>query len=120
MHRYISLFPFLFGFIPPDSPKVLAVLQMIRNPDELGSPYGLRSIAKSDPYFGTGENYWRGPIWLSTKTHTTTRVKCRTDINYLTLAALHNIYMREGAYKTEARAAYVELRQRLVSNMVKV
>lgn len=99
------------------------MLQMIRNPDELGSPYGLRSIAKNDAYFGTGENYWRGPIWLSMLFffhQTAEPAHFSADINYLTLAALRNVYMQEGLHMAEAKAAYTELRQRLVTNMIKV
>src|SRR5262249_32615250 len=85
--------------------------------------YGLRSIARTDPYFGAGEKYWLGPVWLSTRTlgcYSGGFLRSRLDINYLTLAALHNVYMQEGPYAAEAKQAYMELRQRLIANMVKV
>jgi glycogen debranching enzyme len=74
---YISLFPFLLGLLPPDSPHLGAILDIVRDPDQLWSPYGIRSLSKQDPHFGQGENYWRGPIWI--------------QMNYLALSALHNV-----------------------------
>ena len=62
---YVSLFPFLVGLMGPDHPHLGAVLDLIRNPDELWSPYGLRSLSPKDKHYGTGENYWRGPIWIN-------------------------------------------------------
>jgi mannosyl-oligosaccharide glucosidase len=49
----------------------------MRDPNHLWSPYGIRSLSKSHPLFGQGENYWRGPIWI--------------QMNYLALAALKNV-----------------------------
>lgn len=74
---YLSLFPMTLGLLPTDSPKLDAILDIIENEDELWSPYGLRSLSASDPIFGTGENYWRGPIWI--------------NINYLTLQSLYKV-----------------------------
>ena len=62
---YISIFPFLVGLLPADSPKLNAVLDLIADPEELWSEHGLRSLSKSDEFYGTGENYWRGPIWVN-------------------------------------------------------
>jgi mannosyl-oligosaccharide glucosidase len=62
---YISIFPFLLGLIGPDSPKLGPVLDLIGNKEELWSDYGIRSLSKSDEFYGTGENYWRGPIWMN-------------------------------------------------------
>lgn len=74
---YLSLFPMILGLLPADSPKLGAILDMIENSQELWSPYGLRSLSRSDEFFGTSENYWRGPIWL--------------NINYLTLQSLYKV-----------------------------
>jgi len=71
---YISLFPFLVGLLEPEHPRLEAVLDLIRNERELWSHHGLRSLSKSSPLYGTGENYWRGPIWI--------------NINYLVLERL--------------------------------
>lgn len=62
---YISLFPFLVGLMSPEHPHLEAVLDLIRDPDELWSPYGLRSLSPKDKYYGTHENYWRSPIWIN-------------------------------------------------------
>ena len=74
---YISLFPFLLSLLSPDSPHLGSVLDMLRDPLHLWSPYGLRSLSASHPEFGTGENYWKGPIWV--------------QMNYLALQALHEV-----------------------------
>jgi mannosyl-oligosaccharide glucosidase len=62
---YISLFPFLTGLLDPESPKLGKVLELLGDEEELFSPYGLRSLSKKDEFYGTGENYWRGPIWMN-------------------------------------------------------
>lgn len=74
---YVSLFPFLLGLLPPDSPHLGPILKLIRDPAHLWSPYGIRSLSASHPLFGKGENYWKGPIWI--------------QMNYLALAALHKV-----------------------------
>ena len=62
---YISIFPFLLGLMGKDSERLGKVLDLIADPEELWSDYGLRSLSKKDEYYGTGENYWRGPIWIN-------------------------------------------------------
>lgn len=62
---YISLFPFLVGLMGPDHSHLEAVLDLIWDPEELWSPYGLRSLSLKDKYYGTGENYWRSPVWIN-------------------------------------------------------
>ncbi|KAL9615923.1 MAG: hypothetical protein Q9160_009149 [Pyrenula sp. 1 TL-2023] len=62
---YISIFPFMTGLIAPNSPRLKAVLDLIADPNELWTDYGIRSLSKSDEFYGTGENYWRGPIWAN-------------------------------------------------------
>ncbi len=74
---YISLFPFLLGLLEPESPHLGSILDLIRDPNELWSPYGIRSLSKSHPLFGQDENYWRGPIWV--------------QMNYLALSALYKV-----------------------------
>lgn len=74
---YISVFPFLTGMLGPDSPRLKAVLDLISDPAELWSDYGIRSLSKKDKFYGTEENYWRSPIWM--------------NINYL---VLKNLYVR--------------------------
>lgn len=62
---YVSLFPLLVGLMGPDHPHLEAMLNLIRDPEELWSPYGLRSLSPKDKYYGTDENYWRSPIWIN-------------------------------------------------------
>lgn len=62
---YLSVFPFLTGLLPPDSPRLGVVLDLLADPQELWSPHGLRSLSQRDEFFGTGENYWRGPVWVN-------------------------------------------------------
>jgi mannosyl-oligosaccharide glucosidase len=61
---YISLFPFLTGLLSPDSPRLEPIMDLIADPEELWSEYGIRSLSKKDEFYGTDENYWRGPIWM--------------------------------------------------------
>ncbi|KAI8372558.1 glycoside hydrolase [Choanephora cucurbitarum] len=103
---YLSLFPMTLGLLPADSPKLGAILDMIEDSQELWSPYGLRSLSRSDAFFGTSENYWRGPIWL--------------NINYLTLQSLYNNYMHvPGPYQTRAKTIYIHLRDNIIRNVYK-
>jgi mannosyl-oligosaccharide glucosidase len=90
---YISLFPFLVGLLENDNPHLDAVLDLIRNEDELWSPYGLRSLSRKSPLYGSAENYWRSPIWV--------------NINYLVIerllvSAMHNIILHRHSYKPTA------------------
>ena len=62
---YISLFPFMTGLLPPSHPNLPHILNLISNPDELWSPYGIRSLSQTDEFYGTEENYWRSPIWVN-------------------------------------------------------
>lgn len=74
---YLSLFPFLLELLPPSSPRLGPILDLLRDPEHLWSPYGIRSLSASHPEFGKGENYWKGPIWI--------------QMNYLALRALHKV-----------------------------
>ena len=62
---YISLFPFLLGLMGLDHPHLQATLDLIRDPEELWSPHGVRSLSLKDKFYGTDENYWRSPVWIN-------------------------------------------------------
>jgi mannosyl-oligosaccharide glucosidase len=62
---YIAIFPFLTGLIDPESEKLGHVLQLLGDEEELWSDFGIRSLSKKDKLYGTGENYWRGPVWMN-------------------------------------------------------
>ncbi|KAF9066861.1 glycoside hydrolase [Rhodocollybia butyracea] len=101
---YLSLFPFMLALLPPDSPHLGATLDMVHDPEHLWSDYGLRSLSASHPEYGTGENYWKGPVWV--------------QMNYLTLGALYNKYaVEDGPYKLRAQEIYRELRKNIVDNV---
>lgn len=62
---YVSLFPFMTGLLPPDHSHLKDILDLIEDPEELWSDYGVRSLSKRDEFYGTEENYWRSPIWIN-------------------------------------------------------
>jgi mannosyl-oligosaccharide glucosidase len=74
---YLTMFPLLLALLPPSSPHLGPMLDALHDPEQLWSPYGLRSLSASHPQFGTGENYWKGPVWM--------------QINYLVLRALYKV-----------------------------
>lgn len=75
---YVSILPFALKLMPKDSPKLAKILSLMSDPTKIFSDYGILSLSRQDEYFGKGENYWRGPIWM--------------NINYLCLDALKYYY----------------------------
>lgn len=107
---YVTLFPFLLGLVPIEQAeeKLMPLLETLYDPAQLWTPYGIRSLSKSDRYFGTKENYWRGPIWI--------------NINYLVLKALKDYGQHPDvspAFKEKANTIYKELRVNIVNNVYK-
>lgn len=110
--------------LKPDSPHLGPILKALRDPERLWSDFGIRSLSKSHPLNGQGENYWRGPIWI--------------PLNYLALQSLYNVsvavsdstqqakinsqkYAKEaGPYQQQAAEIYDELRDNIVGNTFKV
>jgi len=104
---YVSLFPFLLSLLSPSSPQLGYILDLLRDPNHLWSPYGLRSLSASHPEFGQGENYWKGPIWV--------------QMNFLALRALHKTYASQpGPHQTRAKEIYSDLRKNIVENVFQV
>lgn len=100
---YVSLFPLMLELLPTDSPHLGHALDMLRDPEQLWSSYGIRSLSMADEFFGTGENYWRGPIWV--------------HMSYLTLRALRNKYATtSGPHQAQAREIYDQLRDNVIRN----
>jgi mannosyl-oligosaccharide glucosidase len=107
---YVSLFPLLLTLIPPGSPKLDMVLDIIEK--DLMTAYGLRSLATSSSFYGQsnapGDHpYWRGYIWM--------------PINYLAVVALKHYEIHAEFEHTRIRCAelYAKLRGGLVSNVLK-
>ncbi|KAL2871349.1 mannosyl-oligosaccharide glucosidase [Aspergillus lucknowensis] len=100
---YVSLMPFLTGMLGPDSPRLEAILDLIADPEELWSDYGIRSLSKQDEFYGTAENYWRSPVWI--------------NINYLVLKNLYDTATAAGPQQNRARKLYSNLRKNLVENV---
>ncbi|TPX08230.1 uncharacterized protein E0L32_001874 [Thyridium curvatum] len=100
---YVSLFPFLVGLVPADSPKLGKILDLIGDEEELFSPHGLRSLSKKDALYGTDENYWRSPVWI--------------NINYLAIVQLHNVATQDGPHKARAKQLYSRLRKNIVDTV---
>ena len=103
---YVSIFPLLLGLIPVDSPMLGHTLDLIHDPKQLWSDYGVCSLSKMDSMYGKGENYWRGPIWM--------------PINYLLLQVLDTKYTKHGLYKEKSKQIYKELRSNIIENVYKV
>lgn len=109
---YISLFPFMLGLLPHNHKSIPHILSLIADPEHLWSSYGIRSLSKSDPLYGTDENYWRSPIWM--------------NINYLILKSLHTLATdatgptaAPAKTREQSRKLYNDLRVNLVENVVK-
>ncbi|CCU79720.1 mannosyl-oligosaccharide glucosidase [Blumeria hordei DH14] len=100
---YISIFPFLTGLLDERSEKLGHILNLIENKDELWSDYGIRSLSKTSEFYGTDENYWRGPIWM--------------NINYLIVTQLLKIAQTPGPYQEKCYNLYGRLRLNLVQTV---
>ncbi|KAF2471180.1 glycoside hydrolase [Lindgomyces ingoldianus] len=100
---YISVFPFLVGLLPADSPRLGAVLDTLSDPEELWSEFGLRSLSKSDEFYHTEEDYWRGPIWV--------------NINYLAVVKLLDLAQIKSPHQSRAKKLYTDLRKNLVKTV---
>ncbi|XP_075262055.1 mannosyl-oligosaccharide glucosidase-like isoform X2 [Convolutriloba macropyga] len=112
---YVSLFPFMMKLIPHESRQLKVLLDQIRNPATLWTPYGIRSLSKKDPLYMKRNTehdppYWRGQIWM--------------NMNYMLLRALHH-YSQESPtggpqpHSNQAREIYSELRQNVIGNVMR-
>ncbi|QIX02503.1 hypothetical protein AMS68_008020 [Peltaster fructicola] len=98
---YVSIFPFMTGLIGPDHKNLKHILNLIADEDELWSPFGIRSLSRSEEAYGTDENYWRSPIWM--------------NMNYLIIKNLYSIATQSGPQQKRATSMYSGLRQNLVN-----
>ncbi|KAF2269219.1 glycoside hydrolase [Lojkania enalia] len=102
---YVSLFPFMTGFLGPTHPNLNATLNLIYDPEELWTPHGVRSLSPTSTRYGTGDNYWRGPIWI--------------NINYMIIERLLDLATKPGPLQERCRQIYKELRRNVVETVHK-
>lgn len=100
---YVSLFPLLLGLINPNSPRLGRLLDIIEDPGQLWTDYGIRSLARNDSAYLSVDQYWTGPIWI--------------NMNYLLLASLKE-HVNTGPFKERVANLYRRLRANLIDNMV--
>jgi len=93
---YVNLYPLFFGLIKDSEPEFGNLLYYLESEDELLSPYGIRSLSKSDLLYHTGEDYWRGNIWL--------------NLNFLALRGLYKHYKQN----ERAFTLYTKIRKNLI------
>ncbi|KHK96252.1 hypothetical protein LK09_16485 [Microbacterium mangrovi] len=60
-----GLMPLLTGALP--EPVVDALVAAMDDPQRYGTPWGLPTVAASDPDF-SATRMWRGPVWINTNT----------------------------------------------------
>jgi len=107
---YISIFPLMLRLLPVDAPELEATLKTMRDPEQLWTPWGLRSISKRSTFYQK-ENapgdapYWRGPIWI--------------NLQYLALYGLHYYANQPGPYSGQAQEIYTALRSNIMTNLHK-
>ena len=107
---YVAIFPLMLRLLPADAPQLGAVLDSIRDPEQLWTPWGLRSLSKKSNYFQRGNApgdapYWRGPIWI--------------NIQWLALYGLHHYGHTPGPHQAKAKGIYKELRENVMQNLRK-
>jgi alpha,alpha-trehalase len=64
-----SFVPLADGFVPPPDARRMIRLHLL-NPAEMRSPYGFRSLSRSDPAYNNDAiidpySNWRGPLWIN-------------------------------------------------------
>jgi mannosyl-oligosaccharide glucosidase len=97
---YISLFPFMTGFIGADHAHLSATLDLLRDSNHLWTDHGIRSLSPESKKYGVGDNYWRSPIWI--------------NMNYLILEQLLALAKTSGPSQQRCRDIYIELRGNIV------
>lgn len=107
---YVSLFPLMLKIINPESPKLQKVLTNLIDRKLLWTDYGLRSLETTSPFYQKWNTiddppYWRGAIWI--------------NMNYLTLSGLNYYSNTPGKYKNLAATIYKDLRNNIVTNVIK-
>lgn len=105
---YVSCFPFFLKLLPADSKSLGAIIEHLTDPEQMWTPYGIRSMSAKSKFYQVGnapgdQPYWRGPIWM--------------NMNYLATVAFHHYSRLPGPYQEKCRSAYKQLRENLISNV---
>ncbi|KHJ98376.1 hypothetical protein OESDEN_01644 [Oesophagostomum dentatum] len=108
---YNSLFPLMLRLVPHESEQMGHILDKLVDPELLWTNYGLRSVARSSPYYAARNTehdppYWRGYIWV--------------NANYMVLSALKHYASLPGPHQDKSQSTFTALRQNLVVNMARV
>ena len=97
---YVNLFPIFFGDFEYD--KIKNICKFLNNKSELLSEFGIRSLSKNDLLYRTGDDYWRGKIWI--------------HINYLFLNGVYKNYIVKSP---EMRSIYYKTRNGIIAAVYK-
>ncbi|KAF1921735.1 glycoside hydrolase [Ampelomyces quisqualis] len=97
---YISLFPFMTGFIDANHDNLAATLDLLHDSNHLWTDHGIRSLSPESRRYGVGDNYWRSPIWI--------------NMNYMILEQLLHLAKASGPSQQRCRDIYIELRSNIV------
>ena len=97
---YVTMFPFALGLIPENAAEMHDYLDMLKKPEHLWSPFGLRSLSKSSSIYNRRNTphdppYWRGAIWI--------------NMNYLVVRAMRQY--SKGQHRDVAQRANVLARE---------
>lgn len=99
----------LLKLLPPESPRLGALLDIIESPRALWTNFGIRSLSTSDLFYdrpnAVGDApYWRGPIWI--------------NLNYLILEALQHYSQASTIHGQQARQLHDRLRDNLLRTIL--
>lgn len=97
---YLSLFPFMTGFIDANHPHLDATLRLLRDQNHFWTDHGIKSLSQESKKYGVGDNYWRSPIWV--------------NFNYMILTQLFSLAKTPGPHQARCKGIYIELRKNIV------
>ena len=105
---YINLFAIIGGIYDLENSKKDKeafdnIINFLLDENELYSEFGIRSLSKNDLLYHTGDDYWRGNVWI--------------NLNYLTLRGLYKYYINKNE---KAKEAYVKIRNNVIKTIYNV